>query len=82
MRAWHGGQWKMLKARGTMDGRDTVFLGLSFANLQKFKDEPLKTYILIDKNDLDMPFDIMIFSGQTEDELEVAFLKQAKKGSH
>lgn len=59
----------MLKAKGMMDGRPTVLLGLSFANLRRFLAEPIDTHILIRAEDMGLPHDIMIFSGATEAQL-------------
>lgn len=56
----------MIKATGKWDGKDTLFLGLSFANLDKFRAEPLDTFITISGAEMGLPFDIMIFSGETE----------------
>lgn len=52
-------------ARGP-DGRTLIMLGLSFGNLQKFKEMPGDTFIKIDGKDLGVPVDIVIFSGETE----------------
>jgi hypothetical protein len=57
----------MMKATGKgPDGRDMLYVGLSFGNLDKFRAQPLDTYIRIDGKELDLPFDVMIFSGETE----------------
>ena len=37
-----------------------------FGNLDKFRAEPLDTFIMINGADVGMPFDVMIFSGETE----------------
>jgi len=56
----------MIKAKGTIGGRETVFLGLSFANLDKLRSAPLDDHIRIKAEDLNLPFDIIITSGETE----------------
>ena len=57
----------MIKATGKgPTGNDTLFVGLSHGNLDKFRDQPLDTYILISGTDVGLPFDVMIFSGKTE----------------
>lgn len=57
----------MLKAlaKGT-DGRTVLAIGLSFANLDKFRQQPGDTFIRIEGAAHDMPFDVMIFSGESE----------------
>jgi hypothetical protein len=39
---------------------------LSFGTLDKFRAEPLDTYIRIDGDEVGLPVDVMIFSGETE----------------
>ena len=57
----------MIKATGKgPNGRDTLFIGLSFGNLDKFRAAPCDSYILIDGKELGMRHDVMIFSGETE----------------
>ena len=57
----------MIKATGKgPTGRDTLFVGLSFGNLDKFRAEPLDTFIMIQGSEVGLPFDVMIFSGETE----------------
>jgi hypothetical protein len=57
----------MIKATGKgPTGRDTLFVGLSFGNLDKFRAAPLDSHILIKGEELGLPFDVMIFSGETE----------------
>jgi hypothetical protein len=56
----------MLKAIGKFKGRDTLFIGLSFGNLDKFRAQPLDTFVNIKGTEVGMPFDVMIFSGKTE----------------
>jgi hypothetical protein len=57
------------------DGRTFVGLGLSFANLRKFLAEPMDTYIMVKGSDIDIPFDIMVFSGETEEDIEANLRK-------
>jgi len=59
----------MLKAIGKLNDRPTVFLGLSFRNLELFKEQPGETYIRIDADLLGIDHDILIFSGRTEEEM-------------
>ena len=60
----------MIKAIANVNGRPTVMLGLSFRNLDKFRDEPGDTFIPIDGTEMGLSFDIMIFSGETEAHLQ------------
>lgn len=60
----------MIKATGKgPNGRDTLFVGLSFGNLDKFRAGPLDSHITIHGAELGLPFDVMIFSGRTEAEM-------------
>lgn len=52
------------------DGRTLLLLGLSFGNLDKFRREPLETFIRINGKELDLPIDLLIFSGETEADME------------
>lgn len=56
----------MIKATGKLDGRDTLFVGLSFGNLDRLRAAPLDSHIRISGQDTGLPFDVMIFSGETE----------------
>lgn len=56
----------MMKLKGVVRGRETVMFGLSRRNLQKFLDEMNSTYIQIKAEEMGLPFDIVIFSGETE----------------
>jgi hypothetical protein len=56
----------MIKATATVNGRETLLLGLSFGNLQRFLREPGETYIPIKGDELGLPFDVLIFSGADE----------------
>ena len=47
-------------------GRKLLVLGLSFANLDKFRSHPGDTMIRIDGREVGLPVDIVIFSGETE----------------
>ena len=56
----------MIKARGKgPNGRDTLYVGLSFGNLDRFRAQPLDTFIMIDGREVGLPFDVMVFSGET-----------------
>ncbi len=60
----------MIKATGKgVSGKDTLFVGLSFGNLDKFRAAPLDSYITINGDEVGLPFDVMIFSGRTEAEM-------------
>jgi hypothetical protein len=56
----------MIKATGELNGRKTLFIGLSFDNLDRFRAEPQDTYIIVDGRETELPFDVLIFSGETE----------------
>lgn len=45
-------------------------LGLSFGNLDKFRSDPLDTFIKVEGAQFGMPHDIIIFSGETEADIE------------
>lgn len=60
----------MIKATGEGPrGNDTLFIGLSFGNLDRLRAEPLDTFILIKGEEVGMAFDVMIFSGENEAKL-------------
>ena len=60
----------MIKAIGIgPKGNPTLFVGLSFGNLDKFRAGPLDSYILIDGNEVGLSHDVMVFSGKTEAEM-------------
>jgi hypothetical protein len=63
----------MIKATGKLDDRPTLFIGLSFGNLDRFRAAPGSTYIKIDKDQMNTSHDIIIFSGRTEDEMAKLF---------
>jgi hypothetical protein len=57
----------MIKAMTTgPDGKGLFIIGLSFGNLDKFRAEPGDTYIRISGEEVGLPVDIMIISGETE----------------
>lgn len=56
----------MIKATGKFHGENTLFIGLSFANLDRFRAEPMDTFIPIKGDELGLAFNILIFSGETE----------------
>jgi hypothetical protein len=61
----------VIKATATQPGgRTLLLLGLSFGNLDKFRAEPGDTYIRIDGKQLDLPIDVVIFSGETEAQMQ------------
>ena len=66
----------MIKATGKgPSGRHTLFVGLSFGNLDKFRAAPLDSHIMIKGEELGLPFDVLIFSGRTEAEM-VEWIKE------
>jgi hypothetical protein len=52
------------------DGRTVLAIGLSFGNLDRFRAEPGETFIRIDGKQMDLPVDILIFSGESEARLQ------------
>lgn len=57
----------MIKASvKAQDGRDLLVLGLSFGNLQRFREQPRDTFIKIDGRELGLAIDVVIFSCETE----------------
>ena len=57
----------MIKATTkTPDGRTLLLVGLSFGNLDRFRAEPGDTFIRIEGKEMELPIDIVIFSGETE----------------
>ena len=52
-----------------MNGRNTLMLGLSFNNLDRFRAEPGDTFIKINGKEMNLPIDVIIFSGKTEMDL-------------
>jgi hypothetical protein len=57
----------MIKATvTTQKGRTQLMVGLSFGNLDKFRAKPGDTFIKIDGEEMGLPIDVVIFSGETE----------------
>lgn len=56
----------ILATAKTADGRRLLLVGLSFANLDKFRAEAGSTFIRIDGAPLGLETDVMIVSGETE----------------
>jgi hypothetical protein len=57
----------MLKAMATeADGKRVFIIGLSFANLDRFRAAPGDTFIRIRGDEVGLPVDVMIISGETE----------------
>jgi hypothetical protein len=57
----------MIKATAKgADGRELLVIGLSFKNLDRFRQQPGDTFIRIDGKEMGLPLDVMIFSGETE----------------
>jgi hypothetical protein len=63
----------MIKATTTVDGRTLLMIGLSFGNLDKFRAEAGDTFIRIDGKAMDLPIDVLIFSGETEAHMQTMF---------
>lgn len=42
-------------------------IGLSFGNLKKFRQHPRDTHIIIKGEEVGVPIDVVIFSGETEE---------------
>ena len=63
----------MIKATGKLDDRPTLFIGLSFGNLDRFRAAPRSTYIKINKDQMNTSHDVIIFSGETEDDMAKLF---------
>jgi len=60
----------MIKATTTgPNGRKMLLIGLSFGNLDRFREQPGDTFIKIDGSEIGLPIDVMIFSGETEADL-------------
>jgi hypothetical protein len=60
----------MIKATATLGDRQLLMIGLSFGNLDKFLREPLDTFIKIDGKEMNLPIDVLIFSGETEAQMQ------------
>ena len=56
----------MIKAKAIVDGRDTVIIGLSYKNLAALRAEAGVACIHIVSAELNIPFDILVFSGADE----------------
>lgn len=73
----------MIKASATgPDGRHLLIIGLSFGNLDRFRDQPRDTFIKIDGNELGLPVNVLIFSCETEErgaELMQEFINEKTK---
>lgn len=64
----------MIKATGVIDGKEVVFLGLSFENLYRFRKEDGDTYIYVHGEEVGLNKDIIILSGETEKHIMVRLL--------
>jgi hypothetical protein len=60
----------MIKATAKLGDRTLLVIGLSFGNLDKFRAEPGDTFIRIDGKQMQMPVDVLIFSGRTEADMQ------------
>lgn len=56
----------MIRAVGTKGGRQVLFLGLSYGNLDRFRAGPGDSFIAIEGRELGLPIDVVLFSGETE----------------
>lgn len=56
----------MIKATARVGDRQLLIIGLSFGNLNKFHREPGDTFIHIDGKAMELPIDVLVFSGETE----------------
>jgi hypothetical protein len=56
----------MIKATGKLNGRDTLFIGLSFRNLDHFRAGPGDSFIHLEGSKIGLPVDLVLFSGITE----------------
>jgi hypothetical protein len=65
----------MIKAMAMLNGRRTLMLGLSFKNLDKFRAEAGDTFIRIDGREMELPIDVLIFSGETEAHMQTQLAK-------
>lgn len=59
----------MIKFTMTKESRKCLVIGLSFENLDKFKEQPGDTYIHVDGKEMGLPVDVVLFSGETEAKL-------------
>jgi hypothetical protein len=72
----------VIKATGKgRTGKDTLFVGLSFGNLDKFRAGPLDTFIEIKGSEVGIPFDVLIFSGETEAQMADLLAKGIGSGT-
>lgn len=53
----------MIKAKGTMDGREVLILGLSDDNLNSLR---TRNPLVVNGDEINIPFDMIIFSQATE----------------
>ena len=60
----------MIKATATLGDRKLLMIGLSHGNLRKFMAEPGETFIKIDGKEMELPIDVLIFSGRTEADMQ------------
>jgi hypothetical protein len=60
----------LIKATATLGDRKLLLIGLSFGNLDKFRAEPGDTFIKIDGKEMELPIDVLIFSGTTEADMQ------------
>lgn len=59
----------MIKAKGKLNGKEAIFIGLSYGNLNKFRDGPLDSFITIHGSEIGIDHDILIFSGRNEEDM-------------
>lgn len=71
----------MMKIKTTIDGRPTVILGLSHANLNRLRVDGLAGHVKVDGVELEIPFDILITAAETEQVMLDAFEAGIRAGT-
>jgi len=69
----------MLKGLAEDNGRKVVLIGLSRGNLEALLAEMLDTHIRVSGKEMGIPFDILIFSGETEMEMATSLAQKDTK---
>jgi hypothetical protein len=57
------------------DGRYLLVIGLSFANLEHLRTHPNDAFLKIDGTRINIPLDVMLFSGESEADLAAIIVK-------
>ena len=65
----------MIKAKvfDEATGRNTLIIGLAFGNLSKLMANPLDSFIMIDGKEMGLSVDVIIFSGENEQQMAATF---------